>query len=176
VARKPSNRTPDKIPPSLVVRLRQALFESQAVADAKSQGLGSKVKDLKLQFEEDGLHVSGRVHVFLFVSTSFETIVDFVSSKKKLDAFDVRVRDIKVAGIDFEFLSKVILEAVKSRLESSLKGICQFEYKGERHDGSQALRVTVDPKKLVPAFPDLHLIDVDVREGEFLLKVGKGLI
>ncbi len=172
--RKPSSRTPAKVPPSLVVRLRQALFESQAMIDAEAQALSSKVKDLKLRFQEDGLHVSGRVHVFLFVSTSFETIVDFVSSKKKLDAFDIRVRDIKVAGIDFEFLSKMILETVKSRLEKSLQGICQFEYKGERRDGSQALRVTVDPKMLVPAFPDLHLIDVDVREGEFLLKVGKG--
>lgn len=172
--RKPSNRPPEKVSPSLVVRLKQALFESQAVVDAEKQGLGSKVKDLKLQFQEDGLHATGRVHVFLFVSTSFETVVDFVSSKKKLDAFDVRVRDIKVAGIDFAFLSKAILETVKSRLESSLHGICSFEYKGERKDGSQALRVTVDPKKLVPAFPDLHLIDVDVREGEFLLKVGKG--
>jgi hypothetical protein len=37
----------------------------------------------------------------------------------------------------------------------------------------KALKVTVDTKKLIPAFPDLHLLGVDIREREFLLKVGK---
>jgi hypothetical protein len=44
---------------------------------------------------------------------------------------------------------------------------------GEEKDHSRALQVSVDPKALVPAFPDLHLVDVDIREGEFLLKIGR---
>jgi hypothetical protein len=35
------------------------------------------------------------------------------------------------------------------------------------------LKVTVDPKALMPAFPNLHLVDVDVRDRNFLLKIGR---
>jgi hypothetical protein len=54
-----------------------------------------------------------------------------------------------------------------------MKGICKFKYIGEESDESRALQVSVDPKALVPAFPELHLVDVDVRDHEFLLKIGK---
>ena len=101
----------------------------------------------------------------------FDTIVDFISTAP--DIFEVRVRDIKVAGIDFEFLTKVVLESVKKRLDQSLKNICTFDFVGGDKGHPQALRVTVDPQKLVPAFSYLHLSEVDVRDRELLLKVGK---
>ena len=72
-----------------------------------------------------------------------------------------------VEGLDFEFLSKFILESLRQRLDKAMKGICTFE------NLPKALKVTVDAKKLIPAFPDLHLVAVDVRDKEFLLKIGK---
>jgi hypothetical protein len=44
---------------------------------------------------------------------------------------------------------------------------------GKEEDQSRALQVTVNSAALVPAFPDLHVIDVDVRDQDFLLKIGK---
>lgn len=97
--------------------------------------------------------------------------MNFVTTKP--DVFEVRVEEVKVAGINFGFLEKFILESMEHRLDQSLKGMCTFKYIGEEKDGARALEVTVDPKALVPAFPDLHLIEVDVREREFLLKIGR---
>ena len=88
-------------------------------------------------------------------------MVDFVTTG--VDVFEVRVRELEVAGIDLQFLTKFVLESMKTRLDSALKGICTFKYVGEEGDHSRALEVTVEPKALVPAFPDLHLVDVDVR-------------
>jgi hypothetical protein len=166
----PSDRPPLKIPPSLIIRMNQSLFESQALVDMEKKEMGSKIHDLKLELQEDGLHVSGSAKVFLFISVGFGTVVDFVTTGT--DEFEVRVREIKVAGIDFDFMAKTILESMKRRLNHSLGGICKFQYVGEE-DHSHALRVMVDPKALVPAFPDLHLVNVDVRTGAFLMKVGR---
>jgi hypothetical protein len=67
-----------------------------------------------------------------------------------------------------------VLNTIKNRIDDSLKGICSFKYVDQPgQNGPKALQVTMDPKKLVPAFPDLHLIDVDVKDRELLLKVGK---
>jgi hypothetical protein len=170
VKQEPRDRPPMKTPASLIVRLNQALFESEAVVDAEKKQLNGKIKDLKFTLEDDGLKVHGSAKVFLFISASFETIVDFVYTG--LDQFEIRVREIKVAGIDIDFLAKTVLESMKRKLDQTLKGICKFEYVGEE-DHSHALRVTVEPKALVPAFPDLHLVNVDVRTGELLLKVGR---
>jgi hypothetical protein len=43
---------------------------------------------------------------------------------------------------------------------------------GQEKDHSRALQVTVEPKALVPSFPDLHLVNIDVRDRELLLKIG----
>ena len=51
-------------------------------------------------------------------------------------------------------------------------GVCKITDE-EASDHTQILRVAVDPKALAPAFPNLHLVDVDVKEREFLLKIGK---
>jgi hypothetical protein len=166
----PRERPPVKIPPSLMIRLNQSLFESEAVVDAEKKQMGSKIKDFDVQLKDDGLHVAGKYRAFIF-HVPFDTIVDFVGTGP--DVFEVRVRDIKVAGLDLEFLTTVVLESMKKRLDQSLKNICTFTFIGEEKDHSRALQVKVDPKKLVPAFPDLHLVGVDVREREFLLKVGK---
>jgi hypothetical protein len=108
---------------------------------------------------------------FLFFSFPFETIVDFTLVSP--DVFDAKVREIEVAGLNFGFLAKFALESIKKRLDHSLKGICKFKYIGEEKDSSTALRVMVDPKNLIPAFPDLHLVGVDVRANEFLMKIGR---
>ncbi len=168
---RPGERVPLKTPPAIVVRLQQALFDSQAVVSAEKTKMGSSLRDFALEMMDDGLHVTGRWKTFFIFSIPFKTVVDFVTTG--VDEFDVRVRDIKVGGVDVDFLSKFILDSVRKRLDSSLKGICTFDEVRKLEDGSQALRVHVDSKHLVPAFPDLHLVNVDVRSQVFLLKVGK---
>ncbi len=78
-----------------------------------------------------------------------------------------------MADVELEALSGLVLESLKRRLDRSLKGVCSFEYAGEEKDRSRAMRVSVDPKALLPAVPGMHLVGVDVRENEFLLKIGR---
>jgi hypothetical protein len=169
IAMRPAPRPGMKVAPSLIVRLNQSLFESVSVVDAENKSMPSKLKDFGIQLKDDGLHVSGSYKTFFF-SLPFDTIVDFVTTGT--DVFEVRVRELKVGGINFEFLSQFVLETVKSRLDVTLKDICSFNYIGEVKDHSRALQVIVRPAAIVPAFPDLHLVGVDVREREFLLKIG----
>lgn len=159
-----------KVAPALIIRLNQALLESEAVVSAEKKGMPSKLRAFDIEFKDDGLHISGKWKTLL-VSIPFDTVVDFITTGT--DVFEVRVGEIKVAGIDVEFMNKFILESVKKRLDKTLKGICAFDYLDDNKSHGGSLRVTVDPKKLVPAFPDLHLVAVDVRDKEFLLKVGK---
>jgi hypothetical protein len=69
-------------------------------------------------------------------------------------------------------LTKFALEAIQSRLSHALGSTCSFDYVGEEKDHSRAVQVTLNPKNLVPAFPHLHLVEVDVRDREFLMKLG----
>lgn len=161
-----------KTPPAAMIRINEALFESDVVLNAEKKAMGSNLQDLKIEMKQDGLHVSGKYKKY-FLSIPFDTIVDFDTAEDEKDAFDISVRDIDVAGIDLEFMTGFILEALKYRLDRSLHGICTFEYIGEQKDDSRALRVHVVPEKLIPALPGLHLVDVEVRDREFLLKVGK---
>lgn len=167
----PTPRAGMTIAPSLIVRLNQSIFESTAVIDAEKKEMGSNLRNLDIELKDDGLHVSGGWHPFIFFTIPFETVVDFVTTGT--DTFEILVREMKVAGLDFKFLTKFVLESMASRLDHALKGICTFKYVGEEKDYSRAIQVTVEPKVLVPAFPDLHLVDVDVREQEFLLKIGR---
>jgi len=168
--KQPSNRPPMKFAPSLIMRLNQSLFESEAVVDGEKKEIGAKITDLEMALRDDGLHVAGKYHALLF-HIPFDTAVDFVTTG--LDQFEVRVRKIDIAGINLEFLSGFVLEMLQKKLDRALAGICKFKYVGEEKDGSRALQVNVEPKALVPAFPELHLVAVDVRDGEFLLKIGK---
>jgi hypothetical protein len=165
-----SKRAGTKIAPSLIMRMNQSLFESKAVVETEQKDMGSNLRNMQFNLKDDGLHVSGEWHK-LFISVGFDTLVDFVSTGP--DVFEVRVRKLDVAGIDLGFLRKFVLESMKKRLDARMKGICKFKYIGEESDESRALQVSVDPKALVPAFPELHLVDVDVRDHEFLLKIGK---
>jgi hypothetical protein len=165
----PAAREKMKIAPALIMRLNQSLFESSEVLDAEKKEMGSNLRNMAIHLKDDGLHVSGEWHK-LFLTIPFDTIVDFVTTG--IDVFEVRVRELDVAGIDFEFMTKYVLEIMKKRLDTTLRGSCSFKYVGEEKDHSRALEVTVNPKALVPAFPDLHLVNVDVRDQEFLLKIG----
>jgi hypothetical protein len=156
-------------PPDIVIRLDQALFDSQAVRHDEHKALGDKVKDLSMQFKADGLHVSGRYHVFI-IDPSFTAILDFVSAGP--DTFDIQVREIKVSFVDVKILTKTILDAAQSRLDQALEGICTFQYVG-KEDGSQVVRVKLDMAKLAPAFPGLSLTGIVVKDGELVLKAGK---
>ena len=169
----PDDIDPDdglKIPPAAMIRINQMLFESELIVDAEKKAMGSKLQDLKIEFKKDGLHVSGKYHKY-FISIPFDTIVDFDTAEDS-DSFDVSVRDVEVAGIDLDFMTGFVLASMEKRLDQSLKGICTFDYVGEK-DHAKVLRVHLDPAKLVPALPGLHLVDVEIRDGEFLLKVGK---
>jgi hypothetical protein len=159
-----------KVAPAFIMRLNQSLFESEEVLNAEKKDMGS-LRNMEFQLKDGGVHVSGSWHTFLFFSVPFETVVDFVTTQP--DAFEVRVRDLKVAGIDLEFLTKFVLESMKKRLDHAMKGLCKFTYVGVEADHSRALQVKIEPEKLIPAFPDLHLVGVDIRDREFLLKIGK---
>jgi hypothetical protein len=156
--------------PAAMIRINQSLFESELILSAEKKSMGSKLTDLKIDLKEDGLHVSGKYHKFFF-SVPFDTVVDLNTISP--DIFDVKIRDIQIAGMDFQFLTGFVLKSLETRLEQSLKGICQFDYVGTQEDHSRALRVTVDPRKLIPALSGMHVVDVDIREREFLFKIGK---
>ncbi len=169
VKTQPSSREGMKLAPSLIMRLNQSMFESEELARLEKEKMGSSLRNLTIELKDDGVHVAGTWHKF-FINVPFETTVDLVSTAS--DVFEARVRELEVGGIDFEFLSKFVLEAMQNRLDHALKGRAKFKYVGVEKDHSRALQVTVDPKQLVPAFPDLHLLSVDVRDKEFLLKIG----
>lgn len=158
-----------KIPPSLLMRLNQNVFNSKAIVAAQKEKLGSDIRDFEVTMKDDGLHVSGKWHKF-FLNIPFDTTVDFVTTEP--DIFEVRLRELSVEGVDFKFLTKYALDAIKERLDKALTGICEFKYIGEGKDESEVLQVKVQPKNLVPAFPDLHLVAVDVSNREFMLKIG----
>jgi hypothetical protein len=168
--KKPAaDRPAMKVPPSLIVRLNQALFESESLVEMEKKKLGSKLEDFRIDLRDDGIHVSGKFHKF-FLTLPFETTVDLVTTGT--DVFEARVRELQVAGLDLEFLTGFVLEGIKNRLGKTLGKICTFKNLGEEKDRARALEVRVDTKALVPAFPDFHLVEVDVREREFLLKIG----
>lgn len=167
----PTARVALKTPPSLIVRLNQALFESDEVLAAEKKDMGGRIRNFSVTMRDDGLHVAGEWKTPLLLVVPFDTIVDFVPSG--VDRFDMKVRELKVAQLELEVLSGLVLESLKRRLDQSMKGVCSFEYVGVEADRSRALRVTVDPKALIPAFPDLHLVGVDTRDRELLLKIGR---
>jgi len=161
-----------KVAPSAMIRISQTLFDSKLVVDSQKKAMGSKLSDLKIDMKEDGLHVSGRYHKFFF-SIPFDTVVDFNESENVDDAFDISVRDVEVAGLDLQFMTGFILESLKSRFDQSLRSVCTFEYVGLQKDHARSLRVHLNPAQLIPALPGMHLVDIEVRDREFLLKVGR---
>ena len=165
----PRDRAGMKIAPSLIVRLNQSIFDSQMLVKQEKEEMSDKIREFSLQLKDDGLHVEGKYHTFFF-NLPFKTVVDFASSG--VDEFEVKIRALEVAGIDFGFLEDTILKSVKRRLNVALKGICKFKHLGEENEKIHGLRVIVDSKALVPLGTDLHLVAVDVRDGEFLMKLG----
>lgn len=157
------------VPPSLVIRLNQALFTSKALVKKEQEKIGSTIKDFQVQFQDDGIHISGVVKKF-FMSIPFDGIVDFVTTEP--DTFEVRLRELEVLRMDFKFLTPYVLKAMKKRLQKALKGICTYKYVGDQ-DQSKVLQVKIEPKNLIPAFPEFHLVDVDVRDKNFMLKIGR---
>jgi hypothetical protein len=156
--------------PAMVLRINQAVFNSKAVLAAQNEKFGSaNIENFDVALQDDGIHVTGDWHKYFF-TVPFDVIVDFVSTGP--DVFEVRLRKLKAKGIDMKFLTKYALDAIQDRLDKTLAGICTFEYKGEDQEENHVLQVTVEPKNLVPAFPDLHLIGVDVANREFLMQIG----
>jgi hypothetical protein len=166
-----SARKGDKTAPSVIVRLNQSLFESADVVAAEARGMDPRIRNFALELKEDGLHVSGEWRALHLIAVPFDTIIDFVWMAP--DVFEMRVREFEIAGIDLKMLTKIVLEAVKKRLDVSLKGICAFQYVGEEQDRSRAMRVTVNMPALLPAFPDLRLTGIVTRDKELLLKAGR---
>jgi hypothetical protein len=166
IARKAINY---KVPPSLMIRLNQDLFTSKMILDKEKETMSSDIKDFKIRFKAGGIHVSGRVKK-LFWHIPFEGLVDFVTTGP--DVFEVRLRELKVMRMDLKFLTPLVLTAVKSRLKKGLQGIAKYKYLGDK-DNSRVLQVTINPKKLIPAFPDFHLTGVEVRDRNFMLKIGR---
>lgn len=166
VARKAINY---KVPPSLMIRLSQDLFTSKMILEKEKEKMGNNIKDFKIRFKTGGILISGKVKKF-FMEIPFEGLVDFVTTGP--DVFEVRLRQLKVMKMDLKFLTPLVLTAVKSRLKKGLKGIAKYKYLGDM-DNSRVLQVEINPKKLIPAFPDFHLTGVDVRDRNFMLKIGR---
>jgi hypothetical protein len=125
----PVARAPEKVAPSIVIRLNQSLFESTAVLAAEGEDLGPNIRRFSLRLSEDGLMAKGRWRGPLGIEIPFETVLDPVWVAD--DAFELRLRDIRVAGIDLEVLAGLVLEAAKKRLDASLKGVCTFSDVGK---------------------------------------------
>jgi hypothetical protein len=166
----PTPRRKLEIPASMIIRLNQELFLSESLISTKKDKMGESIKDFKMTFMDDGLHVTGRYKKWLF-SVPFDTLVDFVSVEP--DVFEVRLRKLTAWGLNLKFLTRFALRAVRQRLDNLLQGICKYEYLGRKDDDSQVLRVTVEPAQLIPAFPNLHLMDIDVLDKSFLLRIGR---
>jgi hypothetical protein len=169
VTKSPRKPIHYKVPPSLMIRLSQDLFTSKLMLEKEKAKMGSDVKDFKIRFKNGGIHISGKIHKF-FWDIPFDGLVDFISTGP--DTFEVRLRNLEVLRMDFKFLTPLALTAVKSRLKKALKGVCTYKYLGNK-DHSRVLQVTIEPKKLIPAFPDFHLVGVDVRDRNFMLKIGR---
>jgi hypothetical protein len=163
------SNTESKVAPSLVIRLNQSLFTSKMIVDKEKEKMSSDIKDFQILFQDDGIHISGTLHKY-FMKVPFDGLVDFVSTGP--DIFEVRLRALEVLRMDFKFLTPLALRAIKSRLKKALNGVCTFKYLGKK-DQSRVLQVRIEPKNLIPAFPDFHLVDVDVRERNFMLKIGR---
>jgi hypothetical protein len=158
-----------KVAPALGIRLNQAMLETSMVSDAEKAKMPEMVKDFNVTFKDDGIHVTGKVKKFFF-NIPFDALVDFEATEP--DVFEVRLRGLQVFMLDLKFLTPFALKAVEQRLKKALKGICTFKYVGSK-DKTKVLRVKIDSQKLIPAFPGLHLVDVKVRDGNFMLRVGK---
>jgi hypothetical protein len=157
------------VPPALMIRLSQNLFTSKLVVEKEKEKMSKDIKDFQILFQEDGIHIKGKVKKF-FMDIPFDGLVDFVSTGP--DVFEVRLRELEVLRMDFKFLTPLALTAIKSRLKKALNGIGTYKYLGDK-DHSRVLQVRIDPKKLIPAFPDFHLVGVDVRDRNFMLKIGR---
>ena len=164
-------RAGDKTAPLVILRINQALLESAEVVAAEGRSMDPRIRRFALELKEDGLHVSGEWRTFGLISIPFDTVLDFVWTAP--DVFEMRVRELEIAGVDLQALTKIVLEAAKKRLDSSLKGICSFQYVGEEKGRSRAMRVTVNMPALLPAFPDLRLTGIVTRDKELLLKAGR---
>jgi hypothetical protein len=169
VKRPPVRATTQGIPPSIMIRLNQSLFTSKLILEKEKEKLSSDIKDFEILFQEDGIHIKGKVKKFFF-NVPFDGIMDFVSTGP--DVFEVRLRELEVMRMDFKFLTPLALAAIKDRLDHALNGICTYKYMGNK-DHSRVLQVHVDPKNLIPAFPQFHLTGVDVRDRNFMLKIGR---
>lgn len=158
------------VSPLMVLRINQAVFNSKFVVAAQNEKIGAaNIENFEVSFQEDGVHVTGQWKRYFF-SVPFDAIVDFVMTKP--DIFEVRLRKLNAKGVDIKFLTKFALDSIQERLDKTLAGICTFQYMGEDKDENHVLQVSVEPKNLVPAFPDLHLVGVDVGNREFLLQIG----
>lgn len=158
-----------KVPPAFGIRLNQALLTTTMVSNAEKAMLPEMIKDFDVVFKEDGIHVTGKVKKYL-MTVPFDALVDFVTTQP--DVFEVRIRELKVFKFDLKFLTPFALKILRARLMKALEGIGTFKYVGKK-EKARTLRVRIQSEKLIPAFPGLHLVDVNVRDGNFMLRIGK---
>lgn len=169
VAKSPRRAINYKVPPSFMIRLNQDLFTSKLMLEKEKAKMSSDIKDFKIRFKNGGIHISGKVRKF-FVDIPFEGLIDFVFTGP--DVFEVRLRKLEALRMDFKFLTPLALAAVKKRFKKALSGVGTYKYLGKK-DHSRVLQITIEPKNLIPAFPEFHLVGVDVRDRNFMLKIGR---
>ena len=156
-------------PPFIVIRLNQAILESQAIVDAEKGEADSRVRRLSLDLREDGIHIKGDWRLTI-IPIPFETTLQLVWTGPNV--FEIRVSEIKVVHLDIKPIARIVLDVFKRRLDRTLKGVCAFQYIGEEKNGTLAVRAGVDMTHLLPAFPKLALTGVQVKDKELLLKAG----
>jgi hypothetical protein len=169
IAKSPRRPINYKVPPSLMIRLNQDLFTSKLMLEKEKAKMSSDIKDFKIRFKNGGIHISGKIRKF-FVDFPFEGLIDFIYTGPNV--FEVRLRKLEALSMDFKFLTPLALAAVKSRFKKALKGVGTYQYLGKK-DHSRVLQITIESKKLIPAFPEFHLVGVDVRDRNFMLKIGR---
>jgi hypothetical protein len=155
-------------PPDIVIRLNQAILESQALLDAEKGEADSHVRNLSLDLEEDGIHINGDWYLTI-IPIPFTTTLQLVWTTPNV--FEIRVSEIKVVHLDIKPIARVVLELFKKRLDRTLRGVCTFEYVGEEKNGTLAVRATTDMAHLLPAFPKLALTGVSTKE--LIFKTGQ---
>jgi hypothetical protein len=152
--------------PDVAIRIDQALLETQAVLDAQRRALDGKIRNFKLEIQEDGFHFSGKYRVPILPDVAFHAVASLVWTAP--NEFEVRVQKLVVWGL-FN-VTKQVLDAVQSGLKEALQNVCTFHRLGERPDGSHAMKVTVDMKAMMPTLPTLFLSGITTRDRVIIFK------
>ncbi len=153
--------------PDVAIRIDQAALDLPAIADAVRDAVDGKIDRFRLEIKEDGFHVTGKYRIPILPDIGFHAVTSVVWTGPNV--FEIRVHKLTFLG-GLINATKTVLKAVASALRETLHDACTFQELGEQSDGSEALRVTVDGKGLMPSLPTLYLSGITTRDQVLVLK------